>query len=61
LKPTSTHKLLTQLSEENILKYIITQNCDNLHMKSGTPKDKLSELHGNVFVEYPKQGESEVG
>ncbi|KAK7495847.1 hypothetical protein BaRGS_00012837 [Batillaria attramentaria] len=38
-------------AEKGCLHYIISQNCDGLHLLSGVPSDKLSELHGDVFVE----------
>lgn len=49
--PTPTHMTLVKLQEENILKYIISQNTDGLIRRSGFPKDKLSELHGNTNIE----------
>ena len=51
LRPTYTHEALVKLVELGLLKYIISQNGDGLHLLSGIPEDCLSELHGNVFVE----------
>ncbi len=51
LRPTLTHNALTELVKRDIVKHVITQNGDGLHNLSGIPNDKLSELHGNVFME----------
>ena len=51
LRPTYTHEALVKLVELGIIKHIISQNGDGLHGLSGVPVEKLSELHGNVFVE----------
>ena len=50
-EPTYTHFALTTLLEEGILKHIISQNIDGLHMRSGTKLEQISELHGNTFLE----------
>jgi len=34
-----------------VLKYLISQNCDGLHRKSGILPQNLSELHGNTNLE----------
>eukprot|EP00743_Colponemidia_sp_Colp-15_P005661 GILK01006086.1.p1 GENE.GILK01006086.1~~GILK01006086.1.p1 ORF type:complete len:335 (+),score=36.52 GILK01006086.1:340-1344(+) len=52
LLPTKGHTALASLHKAGLLHYVITQNCDDLHFKSGVPFSAISELHGNVFVEY---------
>lgn len=51
LRPTYTHEAIAKLVEVGLVKHVISQNCDGLHRLSGVPDDKLSELHGNVFIE----------
>jgi NAD+-dependent protein deacetylase sirtuin 6 len=52
LKPTLSHQLISRwLNADRLVHYVITQNCDDLHGRSGVPADRLSELHGNVFIE----------
>jgi NAD-dependent SIR2 family protein deacetylase len=53
--PTATHMILRELVERDIVKFIITQNCDNLHETSGIPSSKLLALHGNSFTEICPQ------
>ena len=51
LRPTYTHEAIMKLQELGHIKYVISQNCDGLHRLSGIPESKISELHGNVFVQ----------
>ena len=40
-----------KLMEAGYLKFLISQNVDGLHRKSGIPPAKLAELHGNMNME----------
>ncbi|KAG9254836.1 DHS-like NAD/FAD-binding domain-containing protein [Emericellopsis atlantica] len=45
--PTASHMALVELQNHGFLKYLISQNCDGLHRRSGILPERISELHGN--------------
>jgi len=50
-RPTETHNAISKLVDLGIIKYVITQNVDGLHRRSGVPRSKQSILHGCIFTE----------
>ncbi len=48
IEPNPSHYSLVELFKIGLLKYLISQNVDNLHLKSGIRPDLLAELHGNM-------------
>jgi NAD-dependent deacetylase len=48
VEPNSGHKAIVEIQKLNRLKFLISQNVDNLHLKSGIRPELLAELHGNM-------------
>jgi mono-ADP-ribosyltransferase sirtuin 6 len=46
--PNKGHLAIAELQNLGKLKFLISQNVDNLHLKSGIRLDLLAELHGNI-------------
>ena len=46
--PNKGHLAIVELQKIGKLKFLISQNVDNLHLKSGIRPDLLAELHGNM-------------
>jgi NAD-dependent SIR2 family protein deacetylase len=47
VKPNASHLSLVELQHLGKLQFLITQNTDNLHRRSGIHPELLAELHGN--------------
>ena len=45
--PNASHLALAELQRLGKLKFLVTQNTDNLHRRSGISPETLAELHGN--------------
>ena len=48
VEPNKGHLAIVELQKIGKLKFLISQNVDNLHLKSGIKPDLLAELHGNT-------------
>ena len=58
-KPTLTHIAITKLVDEGIVNYVITQNVDGLHRRSGLSRLHHCCLHGCIFTEVCRTCEIE--
>jgi mono-ADP-ribosyltransferase sirtuin 6 len=47
VRPNASHMALVELQRLGKLRFLITQNTDNLHRRSGIDPEILAELHGN--------------
>ena len=47
IEPNAAHHAFVELQNLRLLKFLISQNIDNLHLKSGIKLELLAELHGN--------------
>jgi len=47
-EPNAGHLAIVELQSLGKLAFLISQNVDNLHLKSGIKPDLLAELHGNI-------------
>lgn len=46
-EPNEAHHLLAEAARDGRIETVVTQNVDGLHLKAGTPPDRLIEVHGN--------------
>ena len=47
IEPNASHLSLVELQRLGKLRFLVTQNTDNLHRRSGIQPEILAELHGN--------------
>jgi NAD-dependent SIR2 family protein deacetylase len=50
VEPNPGHQALVELQNLGKMNFLISQNVDNLHLKSGIRPDHLAELHGNMTL-----------
>lgn len=50
VEPNESHRAVVALQDMGKLDFLISQNVDGLHLKSGIRAELLAELHGNVSL-----------
>ncbi|GAG81379.1 unnamed protein product, partial [marine sediment metagenome] len=60
VEPNVGHMAIVELQKLGKLSFLISQNVDNLHLRSGICPDLLAELHGNVTKLRCTRCEAEV-
>jgi NAD-dependent SIR2 family protein deacetylase len=60
VEPNAGHMAIVELEKLGKLSFLISQNVDNLHLRSGIHPDLLAELHGNVTKLRCTRCEAEV-
>lgn len=60
VEPNAGHIAIVELQKLEKLAFLISQNVDNLHLRSGIRPDLLAELHGNVTKLRCTRCETEV-
>ncbi len=48
VEPNAGHMAIAELQKLGKLSFLISQNVDNLHLRSGIRPELLAELHGNI-------------
>ncbi|MBN2155080.1 MAG: NAD-dependent protein deacylase [Candidatus Lokiarchaeota archaeon] len=48
VEPNSAHDAIVELQNMGLMKFLISQNVDNLHLKSGIKEELIAEFHGNM-------------
>jgi len=49
--PTYSHMAISAMMKEGFIHHVVSTNVDGLHLHSGIPSNKLSELHGDAYIE----------
>ena len=49
-QPNAAHLAIARLAEHSDEFLLVTQNVDDLHTRAGLPKEKMVQIHGDIFV-----------
>jgi NAD-dependent deacetylase len=49
-QPNPAHQAIAKLAQHAREFLLVTQNVDDLHARAGSPKEKMVQIHGDIFV-----------
>ena len=49
-EPNAAHEAIAKLAEQSRKFLLVTQNVDDLHARAGIPRDKMVQIHGDIFL-----------
>ncbi|PYJ19951.1 MAG: hypothetical protein DME99_11260, partial [Verrucomicrobia bacterium] len=49
-QPNPAHQAIAKLAQHAQEFLLVTQNVDDLHARAGSPKEKMVQIHGDIFV-----------
>ena len=49
-QPNAAHKAIAKLAQHAHEFLLVTQNVDDLHARAGSSKEKMVQIHGDIFV-----------
>jgi NAD-dependent deacetylase len=49
-QPNAAHAAITRLAQHADEFLLVTQNVDDLHARAGLPKEKMVQIHGDIFL-----------
>jgi NAD-dependent deacetylase len=49
-QPNAAHAAIAKLAQRADEFLLVTQNVDDLHARAGIPKEKMVQIHGDIFV-----------
>src|SRR5260370_42709189 len=49
-QPNPAHKAIVKLAQHAQEFLLVTQNVDDLHARAGSSKEKMVQIHGDIFV-----------
>src|SRR6266571_743586 len=49
-QPNAAHAAIATLAQHADEFLLVTQNVDDLHVRAGLPKEKMVQIHGNIFI-----------